>query len=82
MDPVEQLYQSALTLSESDRIELAHMLLASIDQATRDEIEAAWADEIKDRLDEIDRGEVEMIPWETVKEEFWKRAGIGPSECE
>jgi putative addiction module component (TIGR02574 family) len=58
------------------------MLEASVDQATRDEIEAAWADEIKDRLAEIDRGEVEMIPWETVKKEFRMRAGIRSTESE
>jgi putative addiction module component (TIGR02574 family) len=37
-------------------------------------VEAAWADEIKRRLADIDTGIVELIPWEEVREELFCRA--------
>lgn len=35
------------------------------------DIEAAWSDEIKRRLAEIDAGTVELIPWEEVDAELF-----------
>lgn len=48
---------------------MANSLYESVgeeEQASEAEIEAAWGDEIKRRLDEIDSGAVEMIPLEDV----------------
>jgi hypothetical protein len=40
------------------------------DDAPEAEIEAAWDSEIKRRLDEIDSGDVELIPGELVRAEM------------
>ena len=62
----EQLLQTALTLSPNDRAEIAAQLLESLDGEPDQDVEAAWAAEIKRRIDQIDRGEVELVPWEEV----------------
>jgi putative addiction module component (TIGR02574 family) len=62
------LLDRALRLSESQRADLAGRLIESLDQPSDEEgIEAAWSDEIRDRLDQIDSGEVEAVPWEEAK---------------
>ncbi|MCI0334680.1 MAG: addiction module protein [Planctomycetes bacterium] len=60
----EQVLQTALGLSPNDRAEIAASLIESLDEETEQDVEAAWADEIKRRLDSIDKGEVELIPWD------------------
>lgn len=66
----EEIRQLAHTLPEDQRIKLANSLYESVspdeEQASEAEIAAAWDDEIKRRLDEIDSGEVELIPMEEV----------------
>jgi putative addiction module component (TIGR02574 family) len=52
----EQVLQTALSLSADDRAEIADSLIVSIDEERAAEIEAAWAEEIKRRIDEIDAG--------------------------
>lgn len=63
----EQLLEKALALTPEQRINLAHELLESVEWEDEDEddpaaIEAAWADEIKRRVDELDAGLVETVP--------------------
>jgi putative addiction module component (TIGR02574 family) len=52
-----QLFESALALSDDDRAELADRLWRSIDGDTQEEVADAWAMEIKRRLTMIERGE-------------------------
>jgi putative addiction module component (TIGR02574 family) len=64
----EQILQSALGLDPHDRAEIAASLIRSLDDemdSTMDkEVEAAWSEEIKRRIESIDKGEVQMIPWD------------------
>jgi putative addiction module component (TIGR02574 family) len=60
----EQILQSALSLDPDDRVEIAESLIVSLDEKRAAEIEAAWAAEIKRRLESIDKGEVQLIPWD------------------
>ncbi len=66
----EEVRQLAHALPEDQRIQLANSLYESVasdeERASEAEIEAAWGDEIKRRLDEIDSGAVKMIPGEEV----------------
>ena len=65
----EEVEKLARALPEDQRIRLANSLYESVgeeEHASEAEIEAAWGDEIKRRLDEIDSGAVEMIPLEDV----------------
>lgn len=72
----EEVEKLAYALPEDQRIRLANALYESVsdeEQAGEAEIESAWGDEIKRRLDEIDSGAVEMIPGEEVMERMLKR---------
>ncbi len=60
----EQMLQSALNLPPDDRVEIAESLILSLDEKRAAEIESAWAEEIKRRLESIDKGEVQLIPWD------------------
>jgi putative addiction module component (TIGR02574 family) len=64
----EEVSQIAHTLPEEQRIQLANALYESVasdeDTGSEAEIAAAWDDEIKRRIDEIDSGAVRMIPLE------------------
>jgi putative addiction module component (TIGR02574 family) len=62
----QQVLQTALSLPYEERVEIAESLIWSLDEKESMEIEAAWSQEIKRRLDSIDRGEAQMIPWEEV----------------
>jgi putative addiction module component (TIGR02574 family) len=62
----EQILQSALSLNPDDRVEIAENLILSLDEDRAADIEAAWAAEIKRRLESIDKGEVQLIPADEV----------------
>lgn len=65
--PVEQLEAEALALPSHDRIRLVERLIESLDEDESEdedpaEIERAWEEEIRRRLEEFDSGAVEAIP--------------------
>jgi putative addiction module component (TIGR02574 family) len=66
----EEVHQLAHALPEDQRIQLANSLYKSLSDAEPDaseaEIAAAWDDEIKRRLDEIDSGAAKMVSLEDV----------------
>jgi toxin ParE1/3/4 len=53
---IEQWKAQLTTLSQSDRAELAHFLLTSLDADGDDGVEAAWEEEVARRVDEIQQG--------------------------
>jgi len=65
------LLAAAQKLSQADRDWLAQELLHPPgDGSSEAELEAAWGEEIKRRLDEIDAGKVKLIPLEEVLAEM------------
>jgi putative addiction module component (TIGR02574 family) len=65
---VFELLKKALALPPEARAALAGSLLESLDDEPADEgVEAAWNEEIKRRIEEIDSGKVQMIPYEEVR---------------
>ena len=65
------LLEAANRLSQADRDWLAQELLHPPEDGSSDaEIDAAWSDEIKRRLGEIESGAVELIPLEVVLAEM------------
>ncbi|MCC6553925.1 MAG: addiction module protein [Polyangiaceae bacterium] len=58
---VERLTSEAHSLSTTERAELAHRLLESLDDGADEGVEAACHAEALRRLDEIERGVVEPI---------------------
>lgn len=69
----QQLLSSALGLSETERADLAVSLLRSLDAPDDLNSEAAWAAEIERRLQDIDNGAVELVPWQNVMDEMRRR---------
>jgi len=65
----ENILSVAMKLTPEERVALAQNLYASVEEIDP-EVEAAWGQEIKRRLDAIDAGEVELIPWEQVEKEM------------
>jgi len=61
MSPADQLFASAMTLSENERARLADRLWESLDGDTQEEITDAWSAEIKQRLEMIERGEGQWV---------------------
>ena len=61
--PVGRLLEEALRLSNHERAALAASLIESLDPDVDDDTTAAWDDEVRRRLDELDRGESTGIPW-------------------
>jgi putative addiction module component (TIGR02574 family) len=65
---VSELLKKALALPPEARAALATSLFESLDEEPADEgVEAAWSEEIKRRIEDIDSGKVEMIPYEEVR---------------
>ncbi len=68
-DPVVELAAQGTALAPDDRARLIDLLLASLDDGPRAQVEAAWDEEVERRLDAYDRGEVHAIDGEQVLEE-------------
>lgn len=60
-EPLQRLRSEILALSETERAELAHDLIQSLDQPRDDGIEDAWDREILRRIGEIDAGQAELV---------------------
>jgi putative addiction module component (TIGR02574 family) len=64
---VSEVLEKALALSTEDRGLIIDRLTESLDNEPVEEgVEAAWSDEIKRRVEEIQCGKVEMIPGQEV----------------
>lgn len=59
-DLVAELSARAKALSPEDRARLAEELLASLDPQDR-EVESAWDEELRRRIDEVERGTVQLV---------------------
>ena len=70
---LKEIIRDAAALPESDRATLAGVLIESLDGKSDDDVERAWTAEIERRVAQIDAGEVELIPWEQVREELFGR---------
>jgi len=66
---LDQVFNDALELSESERATLVGLLIESLEpsEETDPEVEAAWAAEAERRWQEIESGQVKTIPWEEVR---------------
>ena len=57
-----KVVSDALSLPPRSRAKLAEQLLASLDDPKQKEIDRLWADEVEDRIDAYERGELKAIP--------------------
>lgn len=70
---VDQLKTTLAALPVSDRAELAHYLLTSLDEANDDGDETSWQDELNRRIEEVRSGKAIGIPLESVLDELRQR---------
>jgi putative addiction module component (TIGR02574 family) len=69
----DKVYDKALSLPANDRIGLVERLLSSLNLPTQPDVDKLWADEAERRVAQIDSGDVELIPGETVFERIRQR---------
>ena len=67
---VEELASQAISLNAEDRACLADLLLASLPDDSEADVVAAWDEEIRLRVAEVEDGTVELIPAEQVHAEL------------
>lgn len=72
---LEKLRSAALGLTERERAELAHDLVASLDGPAEIDAEQAWEAEIRRRIAEIDTGAAELIDRGELRRRMRARAG-------
>lgn len=60
-DLIADLTERAKALAPEDRVRLAEEILATLDPADSD-VNAAWDNEIRKRIAEIEEGSVELVP--------------------
>lgn len=65
--------EEALKLIANKRAEVVERLIASLDEAPDTDVEQAWQEEVQQRLQQIERGEVELIDSDTVMAELRKK---------
>jgi putative addiction module component (TIGR02574 family) len=74
-----ELLQEALRLPPEARAALAAQLIESLEGLESDEdVEAAWSGAIRQRLDEVDSGLVDAIPWEQARQRIVAAARRDP----
>lgn len=69
---VSKLLEQALSLSVEEQEALANSLFSNLDREmnegpAEEGVEEAWAKEIKRRIDDIQSGRTQMIPYEEVR---------------
>ena len=65
-DPVADLVELARSLEPEDRVRLVGLLLDSLHDEPIADVEAAWEEEIRRRVEAYDRGEVKTFAAEDV----------------
>jgi putative addiction module component (TIGR02574 family) len=68
----EDLYRKALDLDERERAALAARLIESLDTELEEGVEAAWLAEVERRMEELDSGKVQSIPWDEVRARLFR----------
>ena len=65
-DLVAELSERARSLAPEDRARLAEELLASLEGDQEPEVDAAWDEEVRKRIAEIEGGAVKLLPADEV----------------
>jgi putative addiction module component (TIGR02574 family) len=69
-DKTQAILEQALKLSPAERADVAAQLIASLDEVPDTDVEQAWQEEVHRRLQQIERGEAQTIPWEKVRRQL------------
>lgn len=72
-DKSKVVLEKALELTANERAKVGEQLIASLDEVPDTDVELAWQEEIRRRLQQVERGEVELIDSDTVMAELRKK---------
>lgn len=64
----KRVFHAALQLPTQEREELIERLEASLDEGAPEEIEAAWIEEVKRRIADIDSGKAKLVSSESTRQ--------------
>ena len=64
--PLAQIQEEIRTLSDSEKEALLRVLWEELDGAPDPNVEAAWLEEVRRRSQQIDTGQVELVPADQV----------------
>ncbi len=71
----DQLLTLALELPPEERAALAERLIQSLDSPVEDGVDAAWSEEIRRRLERLDAGLAQTVPWTEARRRIRAAAG-------
>jgi putative addiction module component (TIGR02574 family) len=60
---VAKVLEEALRLPEADRGDIAVRLIESLDPDRDEDVDAAWAEEIRSRIADLESGRVKAVGW-------------------
>jgi putative addiction module component (TIGR02574 family) len=66
----ETILREALELNDSERAEIAAVLIESLDAMVDQDVDEAWRAEIRHRMKLRKAGKMEVVPWEEVRAEI------------
>ncbi len=72
-EKTEAVLTLALGLPEIDRAEVVGALLESLEPPSDVDVEAAWRKEVAARVAALDSGELQTIPWSSVRDRLLAR---------
>ena len=65
---VSRLLEQALSLSVEEQEALADSLISNLGTSVDEGVLAAWDEEIKKRITELDSGKAKTVPWSEVRQ--------------
>jgi putative addiction module component (TIGR02574 family) len=71
----QRILTEAMALDPAERTELAERLLGTVDPSTDPGYVAAWGTEIDRRINDLDAGVTNPIPWEKARSTMFGSAG-------
>ena len=66
----QKVLEEALSLPAPERADLAATLLESLDEQENEGVEEAWAQEIEQRVRQVESGAVKTIPWSEARKQI------------
>jgi putative addiction module component (TIGR02574 family) len=63
----QKMFEDALRLPEADRADLAASLIESLDETKEQDVDSAWAAEIRRRIEDLDSGRVKPMSWDAAR---------------
>jgi putative addiction module component (TIGR02574 family) len=73
----KEIVNAAIKLPERERLQIVEELLASLEPAIEEDVDAAWAVEIERRSRDVKEGKVRPVSWDEVKSRARERVRGG-----